>query len=199
MQKLPGRPDLQAARIGEIAPPPSQPVAPRLALSSGQSWYVAHTLPHKEATAALHLEAQGFRNFLPRRIKTVRHARKLRTVNAPLFTSYIFVALDLDTDRWRSVNGTVGVTSLIMAEDRPLPLPTGVVETLILSSDAVGRLRFVPDMERGQKVRLIAGPFAEALGVLDSLDERGRVEVLLEIMGAGTRVKLPRSWIESAA
>lgn len=147
----------------------------------------------------LRLDAQGFRSFLPRRFKTVRHARKLRTVNAPLFPSYIFVALNLGVDRWRSVNGTIGVASLITAQERPLPLPAGVVETLIMSSDAAGRLRFVPDMERGQKVRLVAGPFAQALGVLDYLDDRGRVEVLLEIMGGGIRVELPRTWIEPAA
>ena len=75
----------------------------------------------------------------------------MRTVNAPLFPSYIFVALNLDVDPWRSVNGTFGVTRLIMAQDRPLPVPVGIVETLILSTDAAGRLRFLPDIEPGKR------------------------------------------------
>jgi transcriptional antiterminator RfaH len=165
-------------------------------LLTGQRWYLAYTAPHKEASAGQRLEAQGFRTFLPNRLKTVRHARKLRTVRAPLFPSYIFVALDLDRDRWRSVNGTIGVASLIMANERPLPLPRGVVETLLMSSDERGEVRFTSNLQPGQHVQLIAGPFAQALGVLESLDDKGRVEVLLEIMGGGIKAKLPREWIE---
>jgi hypothetical protein len=40
-------------------------------------WYAVNTLPHREFRAKLRLENQGFRIFLPQRIKTVRHARKL--------------------------------------------------------------------------------------------------------------------------
>lgn len=148
----------------------------------GQRWYLAQTLPHQEDRAQSALELQGFRNFLPRRLKTMRHARRLRTVNAPLFPRYIFVALDLDRDRWRSVNGTRGVSSLVMAHEQPVPAPVGVVETLILSTANSGQIRFVEEYEIGQTIRLIAGPFAQSLGVLDRLSSKERVEVLLNIM-----------------
>ncbi|HXY59943.1 MAG TPA: transcription termination/antitermination NusG family protein [Methylocystis sp.] len=167
-------------------------------LCPGERWYLAHTLPRKEANAQMWLAAQGFRSFLPRRIKTVRHARRLRQVNAPVFPRYLFVALDLDRDRWRSVNGTFGVASLFMGDDRPLPAPFGVVETLIGSTDRLGRLCFAPQLRPGQRIRLVSGPFAEALGVLDRLDDHGRIEVLLEIMG-GVRVKTTRDCVERAA
>jgi transcription elongation factor/antiterminator RfaH len=173
--------------------------AQKLALNGSQRWYLVHTLPRKETVAQLHLRAQGFSNFLPRRSKTVRHARKLRMVDAPVFPRYLFVALDLERDRWRSVNGTSGVASLVMAHKRPVAVPRGVVETLIRSSGETGKIRFTHDFQSGQKVRLIAGPFAEALGVLDRLDDAGRIEVLLDIMGGGIRVKLARSWVEPAA
>jgi transcription antitermination factor NusG len=38
----------------------------------------------------------------------------------------------------------------------------------------------------------MAGPFANLVGSLEKLDERGRVRVLLELMGASVRVALPR-------
>lgn len=174
-------------------------LAQRLALTGNQRWYVAHTLPRKESLAQLHLRAQGFRSFLPRRLKTVRHARKLSTVDAPVFPRYLFVALDLESDRWHSVNGTSGVASLLSAHERPVAVPRGIIETLIISSGEAGEIRFAHDLGRGQKVRLIAGPFAEALGVLDRLDNAGRIEVLLDIMGGGIRVKLERSWVEPLA
>ena len=77
------------------------------------------------------LAAQGFRTHFPTIQKTIRHARQLRTVRAPLFPRYIFLILDLGRDRWLSVRSTVGVSSLYTCEDRPVPVPEGIVETLI--------------------------------------------------------------------
>jgi transcription elongation factor/antiterminator RfaH len=168
------------------------------ALLPGERWFLVGTLSHREETAETHLRRQGFRPFLPRHWKTVRHARSLRTVTAPVFPRYLFVALNLERDRWRSVNGTTGVASLFMAHNRPVPVPEGIVETLIESTDKMGRLDLADAFKHGQKVRLVAGPFAQALGVFDRLDDAGRVEVLLEIMGGGIRVKLARTWVEPA-
>ncbi|HMK91024.1 MAG TPA: transcription termination/antitermination NusG family protein [Methylocystis sp.] len=170
-----------------------------LGLQAGERWYVVHTLPNREAYALARLAAQGFRSFLPRFTRTVRHARQTRIVDAPVFPRYAFIALNPDRDRWRSVNGTPGVASLIMARNRPSPAPVGVVETLIASIDAQGRLHFTQSLHPGQRVRLVAGPFADALGVLDRLDSRGRIEVLLNIMGGDIRVTLRGEWVEPAA
>ena len=170
-----------------------------LTLRPGERWFLACTSPRCEATAELHLGWQGFRSFLPRYVKTVRHARKLRTIQAPLFPRYLFVVLNLERDRWRSVNGTTGIASLFMAHDRPVPAPEGIVEALIAAADPSGKLRFADALAPGQKIRLVAGPFAQAMGRLDRLDDAGRVEVLLDIMGGGIRVKLARSWVEPAA
>ena len=167
-------------------------------LAPGERWFVAHSLPRRETLARDQLRAQGFRALLPLCERTVRHARKLRRVMAPLFPRYLFVILDLDRDRWRSVNGTLGIAGLIMAHARPLAAPEGVVETLAASSDPKGAVRFRYDLKRGQTVRLVAGPFAQALGVLDRLDDRGRVELLLGVMG-GVRLNVVREWVEPAA
>ena len=168
-------------------------------LSAGQRWYVAHTLPQRETTALAHLERQNFKTFLPRRQKTVRHARTLRNVLAPVFPRYLFAAFDVEVDRWRSINGTTGVAGLLMGQERPIPVPDGVVETLLCAYDAEYGLQFAERMRPGDKVRLSAGPFADMLGVLERLDGAGRVEVLLQIMNVGVRTRLPRGWVEPAA
>ena len=152
--------------------------------ASASRWYVAHTLPKREFGAAKQLEFQGFETFLPLALKTVRHARRFRTVKAPFFPRYLFVRLDLSRDRWRSVNGTFGVSSLIMEGERPKPVPSGVVEALAGFSEAEGLLSFAPLMQPGQKVRLLTGPLANHVGTLIEADEQGRVQILLEIMGS---------------
>ena len=162
-------------------------------LCEGERWYVVHTLPLREQSVQRYLENQQYRTFLPRYIKTVRHARRLKTIVAPLFSRYLFIVLHLRRDRWRSVNGTYGVATLVMQGDNPLPVVSGAVETILASSTSGGEVRFCSEMKPGQRVRLIAGPFAEQLGILEHLDNSGRVLVLLEMMSGRIPVKLKRS------
>ena len=169
-----------------------------LALRGDARWYVARSLPRQEARAESQLLAQDFPVFLPRMSKTVRHARKLRTVKSAVFPSYLFVALDLGRDRWRSVNGTYGVASLIMAGDAPRPVPVGVVERLLGYADDDGLLRLDRDLQEGQAVRVVSGPFVNALGCLQRLDAGGRVRVLLDIMGGKIPAVIDRSALEAA-
>lgn len=173
-------------------------VAPTYMLAEGQRWYVVQTLANREMIAKLNLEAQAFRTFLPQTLKTVRHARKLRTVKAAVFPGYQFVALDVTRDRWRSVNGTHGVTRLIMTDTTPTPVPEGVVESLIRYLDPSGVCRFDRDLVEGQSVRVTAGPFAQAMGRILSLDAKGRVRALLDIMGGQVVATLERSALTAA-
>jgi transcription antitermination factor NusG len=165
----------------------------RINLESSERWFVARTLPHRESTAHFNLYCMGFPSFVPRFRRTIRHARKLRNVLAPLFPGYIFVILDLSRDRWRSVNSTTGVASLIMGIKLPVPVPVGVVEGLIERRDASGAVRLDRNLEVGERARILSGPFAETLCRVDHLDDRGRVRVLLEIMNGHVAAEVDRS------
>jgi transcription elongation factor/antiterminator RfaH len=170
-----------------------------LALKGNERWFLVHTLPHNERRAQLHLGAQGFRSHFPTIEKTIRHARQLRTVRAPLFPRYTFIILDLGRDRWLSVQSTVGVSSLYTCHDRPVPVPEGIVETLIQNSDEANLALFSSGLTTGQSVRIMSGPFANFVGTLERLDAAGRVRVLLDMMGTAVPVALRRSAICPAA
>src|SRR5215469_2080199 len=169
------------------------------ALVGNERWFLVHTLPKNERKAAWHLAAQGFRSFLPQFEKTVRHARQLKTVRAPLFPRYLFIVLDLERDLWLSVRSTVGVSSLFSSRDgRPVPVPMGIVESLIeRSEDNLTRLDC--ELIKGQQVRVLTGPFVDFLGTLDRLNAAGRVRVLLQLMGTAVPVTLHRSALAPAA
>ena len=170
-----------------------------LELGPRERWFVARVLTHQESRAQLNLHRLGFRSFVPRLQRTVRHARRLRETLRPLFPGYIFVIIDLSKHRWRSVNGTFGIASLIMGAEQPMPVPLGVVEALVSSCESFGPVRLNDGLEIGQKVRILSGPFAETLCRLAHLDDRGRVRVLLEIMGMEVAAQLDRSVIAPAA
>lgn len=158
-------------------------------------WYAVHTLPRREFGARTQLEAQSYTIFLPCHLRTVRHARKLKTINAPFFPRYLFVRLDLSRDRWRSINGTFGVAGIIMEGELPMPVPVGIVEALQerLQPDAPSGLD--DPLGIGQRVEVVVGPFASLAGELEGFDGNARVRVLLQLMGSWTPVSLHRSAI----
>jgi transcriptional antiterminator RfaH len=163
------------------------------ALAPGERWFVVQSRPKQELYAAAQLANQEFRPFVPRLRRTVRHARKTRTVLAALFPRYLFVALDLEHARWRSILGTFGVSTMIMDGERPRPVPPGVVESLAQIADRTGAVSFAHGLTEGQDVRFLDGPFAEQIGRVTRLDDKGRVAVLLEIMGGERVVAAPAS------
>lgn len=170
---------------------PAHAAPSREAAGENMRWFAVNAQAKREARAQRQLENQGYYVYLPRRQKTVRHGRKLVTVLAPFFPRYLFVSLDLTEHRWRSINSTFGVSSLVMAGERPCPVPCGVVEAMIAATDSNGLLSLSVDrLAEGSKVRLLAGPFAEQIGILDRLDDSGRVRVLLSVMGGSVPVQI---------
>ncbi|MEM9204933.1 MAG: transcription termination/antitermination NusG family protein [Pseudomonadota bacterium] len=163
-----------------------------LAAASTERWYVARTLHHKEAVAVANLQLQGFETFSPKLEATIKHARKLLTVKRSAFPRYVFVSIDVHSARWRSINGTHGVDQLLCRGGKPEAVKPGVVETLMQSTGSDGVLTFSETLGPGDTVRLISGPFAGQLGTLKAMRAKGRVEILLGLLGQETRAEVDR-------
>lgn len=167
-------------------------------IGRNERWYAVQCQPNRERTAAFHLANQGFATFLPLRAKTRRHARRIDTVRVPLFPGYLFVCLDLNRDRWRSIGGTIGVVRLVAHGERPSPAPHGVVESLIEACDDEQTFHWQHELHAGQEIRVINGPLAELFGQLDAMTDSGRLRVLLNIMGGQRPVLLPAEQVVAA-
>lgn len=164
-----------------------------------ERWYAAMTQPSREGVAVDNLVRQGFETFCPLERVVRRHARKVAVSTAPVFRNYVFVRMNPARARWRSINGTRGVRSLVTCGDRPAPVRQGVVETLLASTDADGLLVFADPLQPGVTVRLLAGPFAEQLGVIERLDGQGRLVLLMNFLGGPVRTAVSRDMIGAAA
>lgn len=159
-------------------------------LLTSAKWYVASTHAGAEARVEQHIIRQGLRCFVPRQMQTVRHARRQYEKRSAFFPGYLFVSLDLMRDRWRAVNGTVGVRSLIMHGDRPAPCPIGLVEHFLELTDEDGILNLESQLTIGQSVHVVRGPFSSLSGKLLKLNGNGRAQVLLAIMNGNIAVTM---------
>jgi len=167
--------------------------------ASTAAWFVAQTHPHAEAKAALHLVRQGFEVYLPQYLKRRSHARKIQMVAAPLFPQYVFISIDMLTQRWRAVASTVGVTRLIHHGETPAQVPSDIVAALRMRQDAQGfvqqqRHLFKP----GDLIRVRDGAFSDFMGVFEGMNDCERVAVLLDLLGRKVRVVMNTEVIEAA-
>lgn len=161
-------------------------------------WYVAHTRAQSERRALEHLTNQGFDAWLPEFHKRRRHARRTEWVRRPLFPRYVFVHLDLDAERWRSVLGTVGIQALIGGADRPTPIADAVIEAIRARVDQDGLVRINPadTLKAGEVVRIADGPFADLEGIFLDMADNERVAILLSLLGRNVKVTVSADQVE---
>jgi transcriptional antiterminator RfaH len=143
-------------------------------------WACARVEPRHEAVAAHFLRLNGFVTYIPRvRERRIRAGRRLEPA-VPLFPSYAFVAIE---NGWHRARWTPHVLALIMAGDHPAHVPDAVLEDI--RSREVAGIVVLPERElrRGDRVRILAGPFRGERALFSDMKPRQRVEVLLQLLG----------------
>ena len=161
-------------------------------------WYVVHTQANGEQKARHHLERQGFNVYLPLYSRRISHARKVSWCPRPLFPRYLFVSLDLELEPWRKIMSTIGVSYLICHEEKPAPVPDGIVEEIRQAENAAGQVSPGKRMKlrNGDTVQITAGAMADHVGLFECRTDDERVVVLLELLGRKVRTTVPVDTIE---
>jgi transcriptional antiterminator RfaH len=168
--------------------------------AAARSWYVVQTQVNGETKAEQNLLRQGYEIYLPRYLKRRRHARKVDFVARPLFPRYLFVAVDVATLRWRSIQSTFGVSHLVSNGDDPATVPAGVVRALKVREDTKGFIQMdtKPAFAPGDRVRVMAGAFMDNAGLFNGLADHDRVSILLDMLGRKVRVLLNADMVAAA-
>jgi transcriptional antiterminator RfaH len=166
----------------------------------GARWYVVQTQINSESKAAHNLRRQGYEVYLPRYLKRRSHARKVDLAVKPLFPRYIFVAIDVASQRWRSIQSTFGVSRLVTNGDDPAVVPGCIIHALKSREDEKGfvRLDNKASFAPGDKVRVLAGAFMDYAGLFSGIAEHDRVSILLDMLGRQVRVFLDADIVAAA-
>lgn len=154
-------------------------------------WHVVSALAKQEIRADENLKRQGFESWLPQFRKKRRHARRTEETASPLFPGYLFVRFDVETDRWRSINGTFGVVRVLCNCDEPIAVPDELVANLQARKDEAGFISLpVRNFKAGESVHVATGPFADLEGLFERTSGRDRVVLLFSLLGQKVRAKV---------
>jgi transcriptional antiterminator RfaH len=168
-----------------------------MATTGNSTWFVAQLRPQGLVRAQSHLHRQGFETFAPSILTTTLRAGVARETRKPLFPGYLFVSFDPATSGWSAINATRGIARLIVADPRqPQPLPPALMAGLKARCDASDLLAPQSDFNVGDRIRVLAGPFADLVTTIETLPGAARIGVLIDLMGRAVRTILPQDQIE---
>ncbi|WP_019508062.1 transcription termination/antitermination protein NusG [Pleurocapsa sp. PCC 7319] len=129
------------------------------------------------------------------------------TSDEKVFPGYVLVKMLMDDDAWQVVKNTPNVINFVGAEQKrrygrgrghvkPLPLSRAEVERIFKQSEEQEPIIKI-DMEIGDKIAVLSGPFKEFEGeVIEVSPERSKLKALLSIFGRDTPVELEFNQVE---
>src|SRR6185436_10202292 len=152
-------------------------------------WILARTKARREQYAAENIQRQGLPFYLP-------FAVDARDKIVPMFPSYIFVRI---TGRWRFLESTYGVVSVVKRSGTPEIVPLPIILELQARANRKGMIE-LPDPEStlGQTLLVRTGLLQGETCWYKGMTGTSRVAVLMEILGATRAVTLPLDAVEAA-
>lgn len=165
-------------------------------------WYVCQTYSGYENSVKLNLERRIesmqmedkiFQVMIPEEIRQEKKADgTLKEKLVKIFPGYVFIEMIVTDDSWFVVRNTPGVTGFLGSSGggtKPVPLPPEEIIPILKQAGLMEIPTF--DIEVGQKVKVITGPFREQIGDVDSVDEeKQEIVVLVDMFGRQTPVEL---------
>ncbi|MFQ5879205.1 MAG: transcription termination/antitermination protein NusG [Dehalococcoidia bacterium] len=198
--------EVEASVAEAVEIPAAVPEAELEELRQDRCWYVIHTYSGYENKVKANLEHRiesmdvkdkVFRVIVPTEEEVEIKDGQRRTVAKKLFPGYVLaemIPIDMNNEEhkavWYVVRHTPGVTGFVGASGHPTPLDAAEVKA-ILRRMRSRQPRVKVGFSKGESVRIIDGPFADFIGLVEEINvEKGKVKVLVSFFGRETPVEL---------
>lgn len=170
-------------------------------------WYVAHVLSGFENRVSKtlkerivnHSMTEYFADILVPEESVIANVNgKKRSMKKKFFPGYIIIKMVMNDKTWHLVKDTDKITGFIGGtKEKPMPISDEEAAALTNSMvDGFKRTRSVANFSEGDSVKVIEGPFASFVGVVEAISDKGKVKVQVSIFGRPTPVELEFSQVE---
>jgi transcriptional antiterminator RfaH len=170
------------------------------AIEPREAWLLLRTKPKQERNAVSALTERGLEAYCPRVLEQRMHKRA-PVGPVPLFPSYVFARCQVRT-QYAAANYCTGVIQVVRFGQLLAAVEDDFVTFLKLREGERGYLAITEVRKpptRGQRVRVLAGPFAGYEGLVEKyMPARDRVRLLLMMVGGGRRIELDARHIRCA-
>jgi transcription antitermination factor NusG len=158
-------------------------------------WYALRVKTRGEQLAAAALAMKGYEVFLPQYLSRRRWSDRVKEVELPLFSGYLFCRLDVN--HRLPVLMSPGVLQLVGTGKAFFPVDDQEIADLqsIVSSGIAAEPW--PFLRVGETVRIDRGPLTGVQGVLVSVKRPYRLVVSVTILQRSVAVEIDHDWVSS--
>ncbi len=161
------------------------------------SWFALCVKPRHEKTAAGALRFKGYEQFSPCYRSKHRWSDRIKEVELPLFSGYVFCRFD--GNHRLGVLTTPGVLRIIGTGRGPIPIPDAEIEVLKTVVQSGLPAEPWPFLELGCQIGIEEGPLRGVRGTLLEIKGRERLVLSVTILRRSIAVEVDRQWVTPLA
>ena len=163
-------------------------------------WYVVNTYSGHESKVKEKLEAKIesmdmqdhiFRVVIPETTEVEVKDGVKKEKTKKMFPGYILVEMIMSDEAWYIVRNTPGVTGFIGSSGKgakPTPLLPQEIDRILVNM-GMSRVNVEDDLNVGDSVSIVDGPFKGMIGRVDNIDtENNRLNIIIDLFGQETSV-----------
>ncbi|MCF0137667.1 MAG: transcription termination/antitermination factor NusG [Oscillospiraceae bacterium] len=164
-------------------------------------WYVIHTYSsYENAVSAAIMKAAENRRMtdliqeikIPMETVTEFTDAGEKTYERKVFPGYVFCKMVLTDESWHLIHNVRGATGFVGSDGKAIPLTEQEIYAL-----GIERHEVVIAFEAGDTVRVVDGPLAGFLGIVEEVNpESEKIRVMVSMFGRETPVDLDLDQVE---
>jgi transcriptional antiterminator NusG len=170
-------------------------------------WYVGHVLSGFENRVTKTLKERIINHnltdkfaeiFVPEEQVISNVNGKKRNIKKKFFPGYILLKMIMSDETWHLVKNTDKITGFIGGvAGMPTPLTEDEAKFITnQTTEGYKKPRTEMNLNEGDSVKVIEGPFATFVGTIESVNEKGKIKVNVSIFGRPTPVELDFTQVE---
>lgn len=153
-------------------------------------WYLIYTKSNSEKKVGAFLNKKGILTYCPLMSSVRQWSDRKVTIEIPIFTSYVFVNIDLS--QYREVRMTPGVLNFVYWQGKPAIVKDKEMDSIKRFIKEYNHLSFtVTQLKHGNRVTIPSGIFKDQPAIVQTVKKN---KVILELVNLQLRleVKLER-------
>jgi transcription antitermination factor NusG len=159
-----------------------------------EPWLVLRTRSRHESIVEQSLQQKCINAYLPKRKVVRRWKNQKRVVELPLFPGYVFV--QPRADQYENIRYIRGSCGLVFTGSQPATMPEKDLEAVKILVGSGAELAVDCKLTPGQRVRVIAGPFAGAEGEMVRMKTQERLIINAYLLCSSVSVEVDTEMVE---
>ncbi|MCU0441505.1 MAG: UpxY family transcription antiterminator [Bacteroidia bacterium] len=166
-------------------------------MTTSARWYALYTKPRSEKKVEAALAAKGITVYLPLQVTIKQWSDRKKKVQEPLFKSYLFVLIHLETSS-TAVLQTPGVVKFVRIGSETIHIRESQIDAikLLLSTETDLEIQ-THSFQSGDKVLVNAGPLKGLEGYITNTKGNRNFAIAIEQLGSAMCLTVPASYLKA--